>query len=63
MKKKNITRKLKEEIHFYKIQIELFHCCICLTTIIFFVYWKILIQKKEREKLKGYEPFNKKEIY
>ena len=61
--KKNITRKLKEEIHFYKIQIELFHCCICLTTIIFFVYWKILIQKKEREKLKGYEPFNKKEIY
>ena len=60
--KRNYTRLLKDQIHFYKMQIELFYICICLTTIIFIVYWKIKINKRESIQLKGYIPFKKKEI-
>ena len=42
-------------------QIEYFWMCVCLTLLIIFMWGKIKNHFKETEKLKGYQPFNKKE--
>ena len=61
--KRNITNRLKEQIKEVKLQIEYFWMCVCLTLLIIFMWGKIKNHFKEKEKLKGYQPFNKKETY
>ena len=63
--KKNITNQLKERIKEIKLQIEYYYMCIAITVIIICMWGKINhhLKIKENDKLKGYQPFNKRETY
>ena len=61
--RKNYTKKLKEEIRKYEVEFECYYLTIFLIILGILIYWKITINQKEREKLKGYQLFNKREVY
>jgi hypothetical protein len=60
--KRNITKKLKQQIKKVKIQIEYLYICIYIILLINFMWGKINYFK-QKDKYKGYQSFNKREIY